>query len=328
MRRGFHRSGDRRAAADIRILSEDAIREIHLGTLEVLERTGIWVEQDEALDIYSDGGCQVDRERHIVCIPPQLVEDALAATPPTTTLYCDRDPHNDVVLGGNRTLFTNFAVGLQMNDLETEERRPAVLHDCADIARVVDASEAFDFHLMPLAPSDVTPEMQAARAYATCVANTTKKVMPSYESVFELETIVKIAKVVAGSEEAFAKRPSVHAFAVPVSPLRLSKDATESLIWGARHGLHGKAISMPMAGGTAPVSIAATLVVQNAEQLSVLVLQHLVNRGLPFIYGTSATCMDLRWGTCPQGSPEAAMICAGTAAIAKYYDIPNLSGGL
>jgi trimethylamine---corrinoid protein Co-methyltransferase len=328
MKRGFHRGGERRAAADIRILSEDALKEIHLGTLEVLERTGIWVEQDEALDIYADGGCHVDRERHIVCIPPQLVEEALAATPPTVTLWAERDPSNDVVLGGTRVAFTNFAVGLMMNDLESGERRPTVLTDCADIARVMDASPAFDWMAVPMAPSDVAPAMLGPRAYATCVANTTKKVIAVYETVFELETIVKIATVLAGGEDAFARRPSVQVNAVSVSPLRLPRKPTEILIWGARHGLIGKSVPMPMAGATAPPSIAAALVVQNAEELSLLVLQHLVHRGLPFIFGTSGTAMDLQWGTSPVGSPEAALVYAGTAAMAKYYDIPNQSGGL
>lgn len=328
MKRGFHCGGERRAAADIRIFSEDALKQIHLGTLEVLERTGVWVEQDEALDIYVDGGCPVDRDRHIVRIPPQLVVDALAATPPVATLYCDRDPQHDVVLGGNRVVFTNFAVGLMMQDFESGERRPAVLADCADIARVVDACPSLAFHFAPVAPSDIPPEMQGPRAYATCVANTTKKVLPAYDSLFQLQTIVKIATVVAGGEDVFARRPSVFGLAVPVSPLRLPKDPTEILIWGARHGVGGKSVPMPMAGATAPPSVAAALVVQNAEQLALLTLQHLVHRGLPFIFGTSGTAMDLQWGTCPVGSPEAALVWAGTAAMCKYYDLPNQSGGL
>lgn len=328
MRRGFHRGGEHLSAAEIRILSEDSLREIHMGTLEVLERTGVWVEHDEALDIYADAGCRVDRERHIVCIPPQLVEDALASVPPTATLYAEREPSNDVILGGNRVAFTNFTVGLKMNDLRTRQRRPAVLADCADIAHVVDACPALDLVLVPLAPSDVRPEMLGPRAYAACLANTTKKVICVHETVSELETIMKIATVVAGGEESFARRPSLQVNAVSISPLRLPKNATEVLIWGARHGLCGKSVPMPMAGATAPPSVAAALVVQNAEELSLLVLQQTVHRGLPFIFGTSGTAMDLQWGTSPVGSPEAALVYAGTAQLARYYDVPNQSGGL
>jgi trimethylamine---corrinoid protein Co-methyltransferase len=329
MRRGALNGGELRAAADIRFLSHDAMRQIHLATLELLERTGVWVELDEALDIYADGRCWVDRDTHNLRIFPQLVEDALASTPPTLMAYADRDPANDHPVGGGRTSFTNFSVGLQMNDLESGERRPAVLGDCADIAKIVDASDALDFVIIPMAPSDVAPGMQMVSAYAACVANTTKSVSPTYEQPYELAAMVEIAKAVAGGEEAYLKRPSLNGFVSPVSPLKLPAGPMACVIWACRNGLMANgALSMPMAGATAPPSLAAALVIQNAELLSVLVLQHLIRPGMGFFYGSSGTAMDLQWGTCPVGTPEAALVNAGTAAMAKFYDIPSVTGGL
>ena len=55
-------------------LSEHDFRQIHLATLEVLEKTGLFIESTEALDLYSDGGCIVDRETHTVRFPPHVVE--------------------------------------------------------------------------------------------------------------------------------------------------------------------------------------------------------------------------------------------------------------
>jgi trimethylamine--corrinoid protein Co-methyltransferase len=328
MRRGFHFGGSRCAAADFRIFSEDALKAMHLGTLEVLERTGVWVEQDEALDIYADGGCDVDRDTHIVRFPPGLVEAAIAAVPPTWTLYCGRKPENDVVLNTSTVTFTNFSTGLMVNDLETGERRPAIRTDIGDLARIVDACDNIDFVRPPLAASDVPPELQYPVGYARCVANSTKAVMCSFENTFEQEIIYRIAAAVAGGEDALAKRPSVHAFTVAVAPMRLPRHATETTIWSARKGLNGWCSSMVMAGATGPASIAGGLVSQNADHLAVLVLQHLIQPGLPFLYGTSGTVMDMRWGTCVQGSPEAALVSTGTAAMAHYYNMPSKTGGL
>jgi trimethylamine---corrinoid protein Co-methyltransferase len=327
MIRGFRHGGERRDAADIRILTEDAIQEIHLGTLEVLEQTGVWVELDEAIDIFSDGRCPVDRETHTVRIPPWLVEEAIAATPPTGMQYA-RDPKRDMVMGGGRTSITNFSVAVQMNDVETGERRPAVLSDCADIAKIIDACDYTDSIMVPLAASDVTPGLMMSRAYATCVANTTKPVLATYEHLFEFQTMTKVAKAVAGGEEAFARRPSMVSVISPVAPMRLPAHGCSCIIWGSRQGFPAGCVSMPMAGGTAPPSIAAALVIQNAEQLSSKVLQHLVRPGLPFVYGSSGTAMDLQWGTCPVGSPEATLLNAGTAQIAKYYGMISIAGGL
>ena len=56
------------------MFTEAEPNDIHLGSLEVLERTGMWVEADDALDIFSDGGCIVDRETRMVRIPPYLAK--------------------------------------------------------------------------------------------------------------------------------------------------------------------------------------------------------------------------------------------------------------
>ena len=48
-------------------LSDGDLHDIHLATLEVLERTGVWVEADDARDVFRDGGCRVDRETRIGC---------------------------------------------------------------------------------------------------------------------------------------------------------------------------------------------------------------------------------------------------------------------
>ena len=73
------------------MFSAAEIDDIHLATLEVLEHTGVFVEDDEPLDILTDGGCRVDRDTRIVRMPPHVVADALAACPPAIT-YCGRTP--------------------------------------------------------------------------------------------------------------------------------------------------------------------------------------------------------------------------------------------
>ena len=62
-------------------LFESEMDDIHDATLEVLERTGVFVEDDEALAVFSDGGCEVDRETHVAKIPPEVVEQALHGAP-------------------------------------------------------------------------------------------------------------------------------------------------------------------------------------------------------------------------------------------------------
>ena len=57
-RAGARKSGGFR----LEVFSDDELREIHGATLEVLSRTGVFVEDDEAREIFAAAGAEVDRE--------------------------------------------------------------------------------------------------------------------------------------------------------------------------------------------------------------------------------------------------------------------------
>ena len=59
-----------------------------------------------------------------------------------------------------------------------------------------------------------------------------------------------------------------------------------------------------MAGGLHSGNLAGALVVHNCEALAGLILAQTTRRGAKFIYGSSSTAMDLRYG--------AAVVHAGT----------------
>jgi len=75
-------------------------------------------------------------------------------------------------------------------------------------------------------------------------------------------------------------------------------------------------LSMAMAGGTAPVTLAGTLVTHNAEVLSGIVLSQLTNKGTPNVYGSSTTIMDLRSASATIGCPELGMLSADVCKLA------------
>ena len=70
-----------------------------------------------------------------------------------------------------------------------------------------------------------------------------------------------------------------------ISPLRLDRMGTDQLIDTAKAGIPVAPISMPQSGVSAPVTLAGTLTLMNAEVLSVLVLSQLARPGAPFLFG-------------------------------------------
>ena len=317
----------RNAALRLEVFSDADLDDIHRGTLEVLDRTGVFVESGEALDVFADGGCRVDRDTRTVRIPPHIVEDAIRCSPSSVRL-CGRVPENDVVLEGGRVGFTNFSAGIMVVDPRTDEYRTSTTQDVADLARMTDYLDAIDTYEHAVEGRDGPEATLAVRDAAVALKNTTKCVGTGAMSTYDVDAIVRMGAAVAGGEDTLRERPLVYFCECPVSPLKITRDAAEVIMGAARHGIPNNVTSMAMAGASSPVTLAGTLVVHNAEVLASLTLAQLTERGAPTIYGSSTTAMDLRFAAASVGSPELGLISAGVAQLAQRYLLPSFVAGL
>jgi trimethylamine---corrinoid protein Co-methyltransferase len=308
------------------MFSEVDLDDMHIATAEVLERAGVAVESDEACDIYADGGCRVDRETHIVRIPQEAVAKALSTTPRSFRMFA-RDPERDVLIEPDRTVISPFAEGLMVNDLESGENRIATKQDNADINKVADALEQIDIGGVHVTPRDMPEATATVHALETAFSNTTKPLVSGMPSKEQVELAHKMCVAVCGSEDEAHGRPLIVFAGCPVAPLTMTAEWTEGVVAAARHGYPINSTSMGMAGGSTPITLAGTLVVQNAEELASLVLTQLVNPGNAFFYSSSTCSLDMRWGTATVGTPEMALYQAGTAALARYYGVPSWTAG-
>jgi trimethylamine--corrinoid protein Co-methyltransferase len=326
MRRNPQAGRRRNAGLSFSVLTDDELQDIHLGTLEVLERTGVFVEDPSALDLFADGGAQVDRSARIVRIPPHVVEEAIRSAPPKVVL-CGRDSANDVILEGGRVGFTNFGEGIQVVDVHSGELRPSTKADVADSARLVDALPELDVYERAIAAHDV-PEASAPLHQAQAwFANTAKHGFMGSQDGAISRTLFAMAAAVAGGADELRARPLISWITCPVSPLKLTRESCEIISEGARHGIAVNILSMAMAGGSSPVTLAGTLVTHNAEVLAGITLSQLTERGAPVIYGSSTTAMDLRLAAASVGSPECALISAAVAQLARWYLLPSWVAG-
>ncbi len=326
MKRNFHAGGLRSAGLSLNILTDDELDEIHYGTLEVLNETGVFVEDAAALDCFENGGAVVDRDTKNVRIPPHVVEDAIRSAPAKVVLY-GRNPDHDIVLESTRVHFTNFSEGVMVNDPYTGENRAPVKQDLIDSARVIDYLDEIDFCEKALGAHDVdqrTVPLHNAEAYLT---HTSKHCAFGPGNGGFLEKIIAMAQAIAGGAAAFARRPIVSFTTCPVSPLKLIADCCDIIMTSAKNNVVCNILSMAMAGGTAPVTLAGTLVNHNAEVLSGITLAQLTRKGTPVIYGSSTTAMDLKLASASVGTPECAVISGAVARLARYYALPSYVAG-
>jgi trimethylamine--corrinoid protein Co-methyltransferase len=82
-------------------------------------------------------------------------------------------------------------------------------------------------------------------------------------------------------------------------------------------------ISMPLAGATAPVTLAGAVVQHTAESLSGVVIGQLARPGSPIVWGGSPAVFDMRHGTTPMGDVGTWMIDLAYAQIGKALGLPT-----
>ncbi len=326
MIRNLHAGGLRSRGIGLSVFTEDELQDVHLATLEVLSQTGVFVEDEAALEVFAEGGCVVDRERRNVRIPGHVVEEAIASAPSTVRL-AGRVPERDFVLESSRVGFTNFGEGIQVVDPRDGTLREPTKDDLATATRLIDALPEIDVLERPIGAHEVPQAVAPLHNAEAILSNTTKHMFIGPISGALLKKIVAMAAAIVGGEQTLRERPLVSFITCPVSPLKLVRDCCEIIMESARAGMACNILSMAMAGGSSPVTLAGTLVTHNAEVLSGVTLSQLTKRGAPVVYGSSTTAMDLRLAAASVGSPELAMISAAVAQMARRYLLPSWVAG-
>jgi trimethylamine--corrinoid protein Co-methyltransferase len=316
-----------RFAGGLNLLSKDNYKDIHLATLRVLDKTGIFVEDKTAREIFGSSGARVDEKKAIVTFPAAMVEDAIASAPAEVKLD-GRIAEHDVLLDDHRNAYLNFGGGINIVDPHTGVVRQSTKADLAASARLCDALTEVSIFSRAVYPLDQPQKVLHLHTAEACFNNTSKHFLNGSESKWETEKIIEMAAAAVGGAENLKKRKPISFGYAITSPLKMTRKLSESIATAARAGFVTYIASMAMAGGTAPVNLAGVVVQTNAEILSGIVLIQLVRKGAPVFFSSYSTAMDLRLGTSPLGSPETALIGASLAGLCRYYQIPCLVPGI
>jgi trimethylamine--corrinoid protein Co-methyltransferase len=307
-------------------LSLEDCKKIHEASLEILQETGILVTSDKAKTVFSDHGATVDKATNRVCLPPSLIEKGLSTIPASLTIP-GRTPDRDFLMGSGDLGFVNFGSTVYVNDLWTGERRKALLDDVVQVTRIMDSLDSLKILISMLNATDKSPVTETLHTLAAMMANTTKPVEAIPPTADLIPKMALMGEAAVG-KETFRKRPFFFTGVCVVSPLNLVDDCSEVLMAAVEQGFTTSVLSMCLAGGTAPVHLAGTVVQHNAEVLSGLTLGQLMKPGAPMFYSSSTTTLDMRFGTAAVGSPEGAVLNAALVQMGKYYRIPvRVSGG-
>jgi len=307
----------------VSLLTTEFIERIIEEAKDVLEKTGVWVENKEGLELLGNGGAQIDRGKEKAFIPRRLVEESLKSVPSSIKLY-DRNGNLCVNLEGNNSYFEPGSAGIKVWDSDLNKIREPVTQDTIDHFRLVDAMDNIDGQDGGVVPTDVPKEIGDRFRLFLCLRHSTKPITNGgtfNKDGFQVEKDLLVA--VRGSEKALREKPMFAIAACPSPPLKWSDLTCHDLILGAQNWIAPILISMPLTGSTGPITIGGSLVQHTAESLSGVVINQLASRGAPIIWGGSPAAFDMRFGTTPMGAIETMMIDIAYSEIGKYLGMPT-----
>ncbi|MFO7714811.1 trimethylamine methyltransferase family protein [Desulfosarcina sp.] len=290
---------------------------IHIGTLEILERTGVDVHDENARRILVAGGASADGIR--IRIPEHMVTRALALAPRRLTLY-DRNKNTAIRAWGHNTYYGGGSDCLTALDHRSGERRAPVLDDVVAAATVMDFLPEIDFVMSLFLPKDVDQRIYDRYQMEVMLNHTTKPIVfvsPDYEGCV---AAVEMCEAVAGGPEAFRRHPFATCYINVTSGLVANEEALQKCIYLAQKGLPQLWIPLNAGGVNAPSTTAGCMASMNAGILLGVVLSQLVHAGAPIaVPGWNGGPYNLKTMV---GNYVLADEQGVPTSMGKYYDLP------
>lgn len=284
-------------------LPEDQCQKLYWACLEILERTGVCLYEQEAIDLLKNAGASVT-DGNRVRIPAGMVEKAFTTVPKYISMY-NRNGKRAMQIGGNRSYFGTGSDCLHIVDHRTGKRRKAVLNDIVEGMRLCDALENIDFVMCMFLPSDVPQHILDRYEMEAMLNNTTKPIIYVTTEFSGCKAAVQMAEIVAGGAEKLRQNPFAGCYINVTTGLRHNEEALQKLLYLSGKGLPFTYIPSAQGGVTAPITIAGTMAINNAGVLVGLVLSQLKREGSPFIMpGWGGNMLDMKTTVQPYADPQ------------------------
>jgi trimethylamine--corrinoid protein Co-methyltransferase len=300
------------------VFSAAGIEELHAAALRVLARTGVLVQDDEAVALLRSRGARCDGRR---VFPDEGAVTAALAAAPSSFVLGGRSPERDLTVGGRAVYGTGSGPAFVLGG---DGLRRGRLDDAHAAAKLCHLSSVIDFNGDAVEPLDL-PEARRTRLSTHARLTLSDKAVEWIASVDDdLDAAVAINEILFGAD--WRSRPRALIVLNTNSPLQISSETARLLLRWARLGQPSCVTACVMGGTTGPATLAGALVVQHAEVLASLVLAQAAGEGSPFIYGGVSTMSDLRTGAANFGTPEFAHLAEATALLAHHCGLPVRAG--
>jgi trimethylamine--corrinoid protein Co-methyltransferase len=312
------------------VLSQDERAQIHERTLHILATTGMRVDTPTGRNILREAGAAVDGSTGIVRFPPELVERSLDQARRELTLG-GRRPGWSHRTGEGRTTLVEAGEAPLARDRVTGEIRLGVGDDRLQGIRLIDALDEIGVYWAMVSESgqdagDLSFTLADEVEYMAAVQRGfSKHVQDSSENAAAMPWLLEILSAVFGGRDEVARQHPYSFLLTPISPLVIERRGTDACLALGGWDIPVAIMPMPMAGTTAPGSLAGTILQGNCEVIGTLCLLEAAEPGRPIIYAPIFATMNPRTGVVSGRAGHA--LGAACTEMANYYGLPSLTFG-
>ncbi len=302
-------------------LSPSDVQAIHETSMKLLGEIGILFPEENALETFKKHGFKVEGQK--VYFNEEQVMGAIKNVPSQFILHA-RNPDRNVTIGGGSPVFAPGYGAPFLVDGQ-EGKRNGTIEDYHNLVKLAHALPNQDLsgHLM-VEPQDIPSETAHLQMLLSNMLHSDKPFIGSSEGTLGAKHTMEMIDILFGGKP---DQPVTFGLINPLSPLGYGTEMIEAIIAYANGQQPLIFATLIMAGSTGPITLAGVMAVQNAELLAGIVLAQLISPGLPCLYGSTSTNIDLRTGALAIGSPELSLCLSAHAQLARFYGLPSRGGG-
>ena len=297
------------------LLLQSSLNRIYEASLTILQNTGMRIADDRFLGALAEKGAEVHYGTKVVKFPENLLRETTAQIARESEAACENPPDDS----GNARPKWGWGGGpaLYYLDCDQGQIREGTAQDALTIIHLADAlpeisnvSSTMLNYSADLDGSPFPPQLYTLKSTALTAKNTPKVAYAeNIYTVKELKYLIEVGLVVHDGNMASLKRqPTFSECKAVISPLRLEPDAADILYYLAQNEFRCLVASMPIAGATAPITLAGVVAQANAEVLGAWTAIKAVNPRTPCGHVTFLGVMDMRESALVYGVPEALLM--------------------
>jgi len=307
----------------LNILTDELIRKVLDEAKRIMAETGMEIRGDNLRQRLLDHGLKIDKSGKRVLFPADIVDDAIASTPKSFTLYNrDGEPHAEI--GGNNVHFVPGSSGLKILDHRTGETRLSDSTDFIEYARLCDGLE----HIAYLATAfstnkDIESQVSDAwRLYLTLITSK-KPVVSGAFSEHGVPRMVEMMQLFRSDHAELVTKPLAIFTITATGNFRYGEDSCQNLLDCVEAGIPVEIVPVTLMGLIAPVTLVGALVFHCVDVLTGLTLAQIVKPGTPVLFGGAPATFHMKAASSPMAAIEAQHLNVAYVAVAKSLELPT-----